>query len=215
MVYWRLLFFLSHTLITITITIAQPEFIFSYCVPNRTNSTTTYEANLKTLFSSLSSAIDSYGFYNASLGQNSDRVNAIVLCRGDVELAPFESPTCTVIEELCGDVNGEDVNCSCSNESNFKHWADSSSSQTSARSPFWSSPTTEELHCSSEMSKTLLLSSWTNTSAVCTIVTSPAELFSGLIEHKVPSTMLALSSSSTASSEFELQDFLEAAACPH
>ncbi|GMP60852.1 hypothetical protein CsSME_00023550 [Camellia sinensis var. sinensis] len=86
MVYWRLLFFLSHTLITITITIAQPEFIFSYCVPNRTNSTTTYEANLKTLFSSLSSAIDSYGFYNASLGQNSDRVNAIVLCRGDVEL---------------------------------------------------------------------------------------------------------------------------------
>ncbi|XP_028077868.1 cysteine-rich receptor-like protein kinase 10 [Camellia sinensis] len=89
MVYWRLLFFFSLTLITITITIttAQPNFTFSYCVPNTNYSTTTtYVANLKTLFSYLFSAIDSYGFYNAFLGQNSDRVNAIVHCRGDVEL---------------------------------------------------------------------------------------------------------------------------------
>ncbi|XP_028077856.1 cysteine-rich receptor-like protein kinase 26 [Camellia sinensis] len=88
MVYWRLLFFLSHTLITntITITTAQPNFIFSFCVPNPNNKTTTYEANLKTLLSSFSSTINRYGFYTASHGQNFDRVNALGLCRGDVEL---------------------------------------------------------------------------------------------------------------------------------
>ncbi|XP_028101316.1 cysteine-rich repeat secretory protein 38-like [Camellia sinensis] len=92
MVYWRLLFLFSHTLITITVTvtvtvtIAQPNFTFSYCVPNPNNSTITYEANLKTVISSFSSTINSDGFYSASLGQNSDRVNAILLCRGDVEL---------------------------------------------------------------------------------------------------------------------------------
>ncbi|CAL5419414.1 unnamed protein product [Camellia sinensis] len=79
MVYWRLLFFFSHTLITVTVTVttAQPNFTFSYCVPNPNNSTTTYEANLKTVISSFSSTINSHGFYSASLGQNSDRVNAI------------------------------------------------------------------------------------------------------------------------------------------
>ncbi|CAI9780790.1 unnamed protein product [Fraxinus pennsylvanica] len=49
-------------------------------------SNSTYRANLNTLLSSFSSNIDSNGFYNASMGENSDRVNAIALCRGDVQL---------------------------------------------------------------------------------------------------------------------------------
>ncbi|GKU88634.1 hypothetical protein SLEP1_g2871 [Rubroshorea leprosula] len=44
----------------------------------------TYEANLNRLFSQLSSDQDfKYGFYNMSVGQSPDQVNAIALCRGD------------------------------------------------------------------------------------------------------------------------------------
>ncbi|KAL0305888.1 UNVERIFIED_CONTAM: Cysteine-rich receptor-like protein kinase [Sesamum radiatum] len=46
----------------------------------------TFKANLDAVLSSLSTNVDSNGFYNASLGQNPDRVNAIVLCRGDIQL---------------------------------------------------------------------------------------------------------------------------------
>ncbi|XP_019171535.1 PREDICTED: putative receptor-like protein kinase At4g00960 [Ipomoea nil] len=46
----------------------------------------TYQKNLNTTLSSLSENVDEYGFYNASIGQGSDRVSAVVLCRGDVEL---------------------------------------------------------------------------------------------------------------------------------
>lgn len=49
-------------------------------------SNSTYEANLNALITSLSSDISSSGFLNASVGQSPDRVNAIVLCRGDISL---------------------------------------------------------------------------------------------------------------------------------
>ncbi|GKV50956.1 hypothetical protein SLEP1_g57633 [Rubroshorea leprosula] len=43
-----------------------------------------YAANLNRLFSQLSSDQDfNYGFYNISVGQSPDQVNAIALCRGD------------------------------------------------------------------------------------------------------------------------------------
>ncbi|KAK6797675.1 hypothetical protein RDI58_005377 [Solanum bulbocastanum] len=46
-----------------------------------------YQNNLNTLLYSLSLNIDESGFYNASsIGQNSDKVSAIVLCRGDIGL---------------------------------------------------------------------------------------------------------------------------------
>ncbi|XP_015164532.1 cysteine-rich receptor-like protein kinase 10 [Solanum tuberosum] len=45
-----------------------------------------YKNNLNTLLYSLSLNIDEYGFYNASIGQNSNKVSAIVLCRGDIGL---------------------------------------------------------------------------------------------------------------------------------
>ncbi|KAF5944329.1 hypothetical protein HYC85_018406 [Camellia sinensis] len=40
---------------------------------------------------SLFSNIDKYGFYNSSVGQNPDWANAIMLCRGDVELQACRS----------------------------------------------------------------------------------------------------------------------------
>ncbi|WCJ20328.1 cysteine-rich RLK (RECEPTOR-like protein kinase) 26 [Euphorbia peplus] len=47
----------------------------------------TYRRNLESLLASLVSDTDiDYGFYNLSVGQLSDRVNAIALCRGDVTL---------------------------------------------------------------------------------------------------------------------------------
>ncbi|RHN77396.1 putative Gnk2-like domain-containing protein [Medicago truncatula] len=49
-----------------------------------TNST--YHKNLNTLLSTLTSNKDiNYGFYNSSYGINTDKVNAIGLCRGDVK----------------------------------------------------------------------------------------------------------------------------------
>uniref|UniRef100_A0A0R0EBK6 Uncharacterized protein n=1 Tax=Glycine max TaxID=3847 RepID=A0A0R0EBK6_SOYBN len=52
-----------------------------------------YNTNLNTLLSTLSSNTEiNYGFYNFSHGQSPDRVNAIGLCRGDVE--PDECRSC-------------------------------------------------------------------------------------------------------------------------
>ncbi|KAH1140057.1 hypothetical protein GLYMA_10G253800v4 [Glycine max] len=53
----------------------------------------TYNTNLNTLLTTLSSHTEiNYGFYNFSYGQNTDKVNAIGLCRGDVE--PDECRSC-------------------------------------------------------------------------------------------------------------------------
>ncbi|KAK4485156.1 hypothetical protein RD792_007769 [Penstemon davidsonii] len=46
----------------------------------------TYQTNLNTLLSSLSTNVGRNGFYNAPVGRNPDRANAIVLCRGDIHL---------------------------------------------------------------------------------------------------------------------------------
>ncbi|RDX66172.1 Cysteine-rich receptor-like protein kinase 26, partial [Mucuna pruriens] len=67
---------------------AQPSFLYHFCMNDNGNFTakSSYQTNLNTLLSSLSSntQIDS-GFYNFSQGQNSDKVNAIGMCRGDVK----------------------------------------------------------------------------------------------------------------------------------
>ncbi|KZV37156.1 hypothetical protein F511_15076 [Dorcoceras hygrometricum] len=49
-------------------------------------SNSVYCSNLNTLLSSLPANINSSGFHSASLVQNPDRANALVLCRGDVNL---------------------------------------------------------------------------------------------------------------------------------
>ncbi|KAG8385696.1 hypothetical protein BUALT_Bualt03G0071900 [Buddleja alternifolia] len=64
---------------------------FSTSQPNCLNSApytnnSTYAANLNTIVSSLSNNIVSSGFYNASIGENPDRIEAMVICRGDIPL---------------------------------------------------------------------------------------------------------------------------------
>ncbi|KAL3345497.1 hypothetical protein AABB24_024458 [Solanum stoloniferum] len=76
------------------LTIAQPNFTFqSPCEGNVTEypPNGTYHTNLNTLLSSLSRNIDSDGFYNATVGQDQDRVSAIGQCRADVELQTCRS----------------------------------------------------------------------------------------------------------------------------
>ncbi|XP_055802854.1 cysteine-rich receptor-like protein kinase 44 [Solanum dulcamara] len=71
------------------LTIAQPNFTFqSPCKGNETEypPNGAYHTNLNRVLSSLSRNIDSDGFYNATIGQDRDRVSAIAQCRGDVEL---------------------------------------------------------------------------------------------------------------------------------
>ncbi|WVY97536.1 hypothetical protein V8G54_029687 [Vigna mungo] len=67
---------------------ASGQDVLQTCDNNNGNYTanSTYSTNLNTLLSTLSSNTEiNYGFYNFSHGQNADRVNAIGLCRGDVE----------------------------------------------------------------------------------------------------------------------------------
>ncbi|CAK7350931.1 unnamed protein product [Dovyalis caffra] len=69
----------------LVLSIAQPNLLSHICSENGNFTTgSDYKSNLNNLFTSLSSdtKID-YGFYNASYGQNTDKVNAISLCRGD------------------------------------------------------------------------------------------------------------------------------------
>ncbi|XP_028112960.1 putative receptor-like protein kinase At4g00960 isoform X3 [Camellia sinensis] len=74
------------------LTIAQPDLLFNSCTETSNyTSNSTYQTNLNTLLSSLSSDTDKYGFYSSSVGENSDRVNAIVLCRGDIQLETCRS----------------------------------------------------------------------------------------------------------------------------
>lgn len=49
-------------------------------------SNSTYAVNLNSTFQVLQRGLGDDGFYNASVGQRTDRVNAMVLCRGDVQL---------------------------------------------------------------------------------------------------------------------------------
>ncbi|XP_058224730.1 cysteine-rich receptor-like protein kinase 10 isoform X2 [Rhododendron vialii] len=86
---WRDLLFLHLILVNIvSLTVSQPDFLnYTYISESGNYSPDSkYQTNLNTLLSNLSSSTDRYGFYNSSFGENPDKVYAIVLCRGDVEL---------------------------------------------------------------------------------------------------------------------------------
>jgi len=76
----------------------------------------TYSTNLNTLLSTMSSntQID-YGFYNFSYGQNSDIVNAIGLCRGDVESEECRS---------CLNNSSVDITQACPNQKKAILWSE-------------------------------------------------------------------------------------------
>ncbi|MED6112711.1 hypothetical protein PIB30_063974 [Stylosanthes scabra] len=85
----NLLSFLSLLVIFTSLATSQPDFVHSICKDNNGNYTanSTYGSNLNTLLSSLSSDIatsNNFRFYNISNGENTDRVNLIWMCRGDV-----------------------------------------------------------------------------------------------------------------------------------
>ncbi|KAL3739459.1 hypothetical protein ACJRO7_020820 [Eucalyptus globulus] len=70
---------------------SAPKFLWHYC-PNTTlfSPNSTYQSNLNTLLSSLSSAAadGADGFANATVSQNPpDQVHGLFLCRGDVDIA--------------------------------------------------------------------------------------------------------------------------------
>ncbi|KZV53291.1 hypothetical protein F511_07585 [Dorcoceras hygrometricum] len=72
-----------------------------FCYPdNNYTRNSAYESNLNTLLSSLSPNVDSFGFYNASSGQNPDQVNAMVLCRADIQPDSCRSCVTTVTSQL-------------------------------------------------------------------------------------------------------------------
>ncbi|WJX14846.1 non-specific serine/threonine protein kinase [Trifolium repens] len=87
------LLFSFYSLLLLLITIVsqakgQPNFLYNFCINDNGNYTanSAYQNNLNILLSNLSTNTEiDYGFYNFSYGQNTDKVNAIGLCRGDVK----------------------------------------------------------------------------------------------------------------------------------
>ncbi|XP_028792257.1 cysteine-rich receptor-like protein kinase 25 isoform X1 [Neltuma alba] len=71
---------------------AQSNFLKFFCGNGTTDdSNSTFQTNLKNLLMNISNTQIDYGFYNFSFGNNSDKVNAIALCRGDVKEAACRS----------------------------------------------------------------------------------------------------------------------------
>nr|XP_043625062.1 cysteine-rich receptor-like protein kinase 25 [Erigeron canadensis] len=68
-----------------TTTLAQPEFVSYFC-DDAFNYTvnSTYRRNLDTALSGLPRTNSGFGFFNEYTGEGIDRVNAVVLCHGDV-----------------------------------------------------------------------------------------------------------------------------------
>ncbi|KAM3285349.1 hypothetical protein P3S67_024148 [Capsicum chacoense] len=98
-----LLFLFLHIHLHVLNILAQlPDLRYSSCVGNGDNYTENcaYQKNLDSLLSNLSSKIDRYGFYYASIGENTDKVSGIVLCRGDVELQQCRSCVNNVARKL-------------------------------------------------------------------------------------------------------------------
>ncbi|CAN4083843.1 unnamed protein product [Withania somnifera] len=82
-----LLFLFLHIHLHCFILAQIPKLEYASCGNNGNyTENSTYKNNLNTLLTSLSSRLDNYGFYYDSIGQNTDKVSGIVLCRGDVEL---------------------------------------------------------------------------------------------------------------------------------
>lgn len=103
----RVISLLCVLVVLISHTTAQESFRSYSCNNGIGNYTanSTYQTNLNTLLSSLSSntQID-YGFYNFSQGQDPDKVYAIGMCRGDVK--PDECRSClndsrVLLTQLC------------------------------------------------------------------------------------------------------------------
>ncbi|XP_021895167.1 cysteine-rich receptor-like protein kinase 27 [Carica papaya] len=87
--------------------ISSQDAITHFCLYEKGNYTANdnYSANLNLIVSSFSSVSkNDYGFYNMSVGQHSDRVNAIALCRGDKR--PDECNTCirTAVKNITVDL---------------------------------------------------------------------------------------------------------------
>ncbi|TXG47195.1 hypothetical protein EZV62_026489 [Acer yangbiense] len=84
-----LLFFFSSILVSfIALSVAQQDFSPT-CQNNNGNytSNSAFGTNLNSVLSSISSnTVIDYGFYNESVGQEPDMVNAIALCRGDASV---------------------------------------------------------------------------------------------------------------------------------
>ncbi|KAF3640960.1 putative (E,E)-alpha-farnesene synthase-like [Capsicum annuum] len=96
-----LLFVFLHVHLHHLILAQPPDLGFSECGVNGDyTENSTYKKNLNTLLTSLSSKLDKYGFYNASIGQNSDIVSVIVLCRGDLEMEKCRTCVSNIAQQI-------------------------------------------------------------------------------------------------------------------
>ncbi|XP_042511791.1 putative receptor-like protein kinase At4g00960 isoform X2 [Macadamia integrifolia] len=110
------LLFLLSSLLLLRHCSAQSVYAYHFCISGNYTANSTYQTNLNLLLSSLSSnATIVSGFYNTTIGQNSDKVYGLLLCRGDVT-----PETCSSCIQLAKD----DVTQRCPTEKEAIIWYD-------------------------------------------------------------------------------------------
>nr|GME00622.1 putative receptor-like protein kinase At4g00960 [Ipomoea batatas] len=82
-------YLVSSMMMRVSVSAADRKLLFVLCNDLSGNYTqnSTYQNNLNSLLSPLSSNVNDYGFYNASAGQSPDKTSVVAMCRGDVELS--------------------------------------------------------------------------------------------------------------------------------
>lgn len=95
------------TFLSCTTTKAQgPNYLYQFCSTNKTTTNSTFQSNLRTLFSSLSSnATANNDFHNSTVtGRNSsDTVYGLFMCRGDTDTSTCSKCVANVTQKLSSD----------------------------------------------------------------------------------------------------------------
>ncbi|XP_010267802.1 PREDICTED: putative receptor-like protein kinase At4g00960 isoform X1 [Nelumbo nucifera] len=108
---------------------AQIQFLTKRCLGGNYTANSAYESNLKTILSFLySNSTHENGFYNATAGQDPDKVNGLILCRGDVTAQECQS---CIINKI-----GQEIMTLCPNKKEAIIWVDDCMLRYSNRSIF-------------------------------------------------------------------------------
>ncbi|XP_042757565.1 putative cysteine-rich receptor-like protein kinase 9 [Lactuca sativa] len=88
---FRLRFFVSLLIVTqlVSVTIAETDFWYQYCYGTYTASSS-FKRNVDDVLYSITKTNNGYGFFNQTAGEGLDKVNAVALCRADVDQSDCE-----------------------------------------------------------------------------------------------------------------------------
>lgn len=108
-------FYLVLSCIQLFLSIASSAPIFKNCSGDTYDQNSTFAANLNQLISSLTSKAPLQSFYNASVGEEPDRIYGLFQCRGDINLEECKS---------CLQTSSTEIKQACPNSTQVVVWYD-------------------------------------------------------------------------------------------